>query len=626
VKKYFPLIVVGILVISGLGAVAEIEGEKEQFMTETLMFSNLKIYEEKDYISIELSEATSYSWDKEKPKLPVVTKVYTYPLGTTIDDVQVVLSDIDELTISKPISPSPELFIDSIYVSNEIKKSDNILTYSDIDVYPEIEYSYNTAAGLKGEERVIYLSVNVNPVKYLPKDGTLYYAKSARIDVSYNLPENPVNFPDVYDFLIITAPEFESELERLVEHKNNLNPPVKTVMVTLDDIPGRVGVDTQEDIKYYIKDAIENWNITYVLLVGAGVEGEEIFPVRQAWIKSDEHEDYFPSDLYFADIYNSTMEFSDWDYDEDGIFAEYPRDKPDIDVAPDVYLAKIPCTNVNEVNSYIDKVIYYKQHNKMTKKIVQVGGDSFTEDDVMEGEYANTKVLEKLPGYSTTELWASNGQLTKPNVADGFMSSPDFVDFCGHGSFQSFATHPPKDKDNWIPEKTLLSRWNGFLYIDFDIYRVKNPYKYPVCVYKSCSNSKYSESPTCFSWKTVSIDGGGGIATYAASGISYGATGTGIVNKTTGWMEVKTFERLLSDKILGQVWGASISEYYTTFSSGLKKEDWKTLLEWTLFGDPTLVIEDGDDPKFVRTFNPNFLLRIIESFPTLKMLIRRLNR
>ena len=95
-KKYFPLIIVGILVLSGLGAVAEIEGEKEQFMTETLMFSDLRICEEEDYISIELSEATSHTWDSNKPKLPVVTKVYTYPLGTTIDDVQVVLSDIEE--------------------------------------------------------------------------------------------------------------------------------------------------------------------------------------------------------------------------------------------------------------------------------------------------------------------------------------------------------------------------------------------------------------------------------------------------------------------------------------------------------------------------------------------------
>ena len=50
---------------------------------------------------------------------------------------------------------------------------------------------------------------------------------------------------------------------------------------------------------------------------------EEIFPVRQAWIGSGQYEDYFPSDLYYADIYDSEMQFSDWDANDDGKYAEY---------------------------------------------------------------------------------------------------------------------------------------------------------------------------------------------------------------------------------------------------------------------------------------------------------------
>ena len=76
-------------------------------------------------------------------------------------------------------------------------------------------------------------------------------------------------------------------------------------------------------------------------------------------------------------------------------------------------------------------------------------------------------------------------------------------------------------------------------------------------------------------------------------------------------MEVKSFEELISNKILGQVWANSITDYYNTFELELEHSDWKTLLEWSMFGDPTLVIEDGDDPESI-TINKPVLTNIFE--------------
>jgi hypothetical protein len=614
-----------VLALSGLGAVARTVSEDENFEIEKLTFSKPILNENNNYISIKLEEMTHSSWEKNRPSLPVVTKVFTFPFGTIVDNVKVIFSEKLEKVVSKPIKPSPEVYMEStMYSYIEAEKSNDILTYADINIYPEESFSYKVAAGLKGEEHVIYLSVHLSPVQYNPKEKMIYYSTSATIDIEYTLPENPILFPDEYDYLILSPVDFENALQTLVDHKNSLEPPIRTKLVTLDEIPSAGGIDIQEDIKLFIKDAIENWGITYVLLVGAGVEGSEIFPVRQAWIKSDDHEDYFPSDLYFADIYNGTGAFSNWDKDGDGKFAEYPVDMDNVDAIPDVYLGKLPCNNVAEVNVIVGKIIQYKEHNKMTNKILQAGGDSFTSDNVNEGEYANTVVMTKLPGYSTTQLWGSNQQLTKSNIAKGFRSSVDFVDFCGHGSWASFATHPPKDGDTWIPPKTIFSWRTGFLFLDFDIYMVLNSKKYPICVYKSCSNNKYSDSATCFGWKTVSKNNGGGIAAYAASGISYGATGQDIVDRTTGWMEVKTFEMLVNNKVLGQVWGNSITDYYNTFSIQLSHSDWKTLLEWSMFGDPTLVAEDGDDPVNLPVDIPviyDFLDNIIENHPIMARIL-----
>ena len=105
-----PLFVVGILVLSGLGAVVATEGTKEISHSERFAFSQPIINEQENYVSIELAEANSNSWETDKPELPVVTKVYWFEFGTIIDNVEVTFSDIVEQPISKPIRPAPESY------------------------------------------------------------------------------------------------------------------------------------------------------------------------------------------------------------------------------------------------------------------------------------------------------------------------------------------------------------------------------------------------------------------------------------------------------------------------------------------------------------------------------------
>jgi hypothetical protein len=624
-KKILTTLIIGIFILSGLGAVAGTEEKIEKQGFETLHISTPVVVENEDYTTVEISEESSRSWEEGKPTLPVINKVYTYPFGTIINDVEVTFSEPIEIEISKPVMPSPELQTYSLQSTYKTVKSESVISYSDIDIYPEQRYGYRVGTGLDKGERVVFLSVQINPVLYKPKESSIYYSEIASIEIDYKVPDIPITFPADYDLLIITPSQFESALQRLVDHKNQIG--ISTTMVTLDDIPSGVGVDEQEDIKYFIKDAIETMGITYLILVGSGVEGEELFPVRKAWLSSPPYEDNFPSDLYYADIYNATSEFSNWDYDGDGRHAEWTVDIPNVDVFPDVYLGKLPADNVAEVNTVIDKIILYKEHNKMTNKILQLGADSLPGDSVYEGEYANEKVLEKLPGYTPIRLWGTNGKLTKPNIADGFRSSVDFVDISGHGSWASWATHPPDNDDVWIPPETLLSSWTGFMYLDYDILLIKNSQKLPVVVFTACSNHKYTESPTCIGWKTVMKDGGGGIACFAESGIGHGPGGPNFVNFNIGWVEVEIFNQLHTAKELGQSWGNTINNYYNHFDPGLDKEDYKTMLEFSMFGDPTTVIDDGDDPKTRPLHRPiiiGLLERLLDYFPILKQMLQQL--
>ncbi|GAG85955.1 unnamed protein product, partial [marine sediment metagenome] len=127
------------------------------------------------------------------------------------------------------------------------------------------------------------------------------------------------------------------------------------------------------------------------------------------------------------------------------------------------------------------------------------------------------------------------------------------------------------------------------------------------------SNNNYAAVPNCIGWKTLSKSNGGGIAAFGAAGIGYGSTGTHQTERVFGWMEVHVFEELYNNKILGQVWANCITDYYNTFELELVKTDYKTMLEFSMFGDPTLVIEDGEDPVSIPADISSFLLLFMES-------------
>jgi hypothetical protein len=647
-KRILALLIVGILALGGLGVVNAYESDLEQYKKELIFFSKPVIQEQETYVTIDILETNAKTSGANKPILPKVTKIYTFPFGTQINNVEVAFSETFEKEISKPIMPAPEpQIISTFHTSKTITAEEIVETYQDITIYPENRFSYRTGAGLKDEEHVVYLTIQVYPVQYSPSSNMIYYSEEANLKVTYTQPENPIMFPDEYKLLIITPAEFETEFNTInsdvgtsfLDYK--IGHGVSTKLVNLDEVYNgeyfnTQGIDEQEQIKYFIKDAIENWGITYVLLVGGGIEGEETFPVRYAYIPSGRYEEKFPSDLYYADIYDSEMGFSDWDDDDDGKYAELTdmdNDMPAVDMFPDVYLGKLPCKDEIELQNVLNKILYYQKHNKMTKKIVQVGGDTFPGDPqkVNEGEFANMEVLEKLPGYenNANQLWASNGRLTKQEIAHGFNSFVDFVDFSGHGSSRSWATHAVQDEKTWLPPKTTLSPYTGWIDIDYDIFGVSNAQKYPVVMWNACSCHKYTESYKCIGWKNVHMKNAGSIASFGASGIGYGSYGTHETEAVMGWMEVHIFEELFNTKNLGQVWSNSVSGYINALfgSQEWGHADYKTVLELSMFGDPTLNIEDGEQPRIKskildKPIIQGLLEKLVEIFPGLERIFK----
>ena len=196
---------------------------------------------------------------------------------------------------------------------------------------------------------------------------------------------------DKYDMVIIAPEIFSDALQLLIEHKNNHG--VVTFLKTTDTIYDEYsGRDQAEQIKYFIKDAIETWGITYVLLVGGlksmiyakamdtdnyGVSGWYL-PVR--WSNNNYDEPGPVTDLYYADIYKAGGEFDNWDSDNDGLFGEFGFNDR-LDLYQDVLIGRLACRSNEEVQTVVDKIINYESTSPDEKswfnKIIGVTGDGF---------------------------------------------------------------------------------------------------------------------------------------------------------------------------------------------------------------------------------------------------------
>ncbi|MEA2053738.1 MAG: C25 family cysteine peptidase [Candidatus Thermoplasmatota archaeon] len=422
---------------------------------------------------------------------------------------------------------------------------------------------------------------------------------------------------DAYDLLIVTPAEFSDALQPLVEHKESYG--VKTIIVSLDEIYNGnyftvQGRDDAEKVKYFIKNALDEWSIGYVLLVGGrkpGMQEEWLMPVRYSHIEDNvaTKEDRYISDLYYADVYDADGNFSSWDTNNNGIFGEWRANKSadDImDLYPDVYIGRLPCRNNFEVEIMVDKIINYEEgkcNDSWFKKMVVVGGDTYTFNDYYEGEVANQQALDRMPGFEPIKLWTSDGSLQGwADVVKTINQGCGFLYFAGHGSPTTWATHPPYDEKTWIYGLQI-----------FQMPLLSNKDKLPVCIVGGCHNSLFNVSlfrstwtfglpvPECWSWWLTRCIKGGSIATLGCTGLGYGEEDKqGEVKKGGGdWIDILFFNEYGENnvRILGEAWGKAIVSYLNEFPIDWNERafndtalDAKTTQEWILFGDPSLKI------------------------------------
>jgi Peptidase family C25 len=421
----------------------------------------------------------------------------------------------------------------------------------------------------------------------------------------------------IYDLLIIAPKIFHNELVPLADHKNRIG--IRTILVDTDMVYDQMfqqGRDDAEKVKYFIKDAVENWGVQYVLLVGGRSNQGHIekwwVPVRYSYLDRPYEayvEQKFLSDLYFADIYNENGSFSSWDDNGNGVFGEWrvgeeAVDHPDL--IPDVSLGRLPCLNERELRIVVQKIIQYETMSvaeSWFKTMVVVAGDTYPgRTPYYDGEVYTQQGLDLMTGFNPVKVWASDGSLKSwVDVVSAINKGCGFLWLSGHGNPKSWATHPPDDNKTWI--SGLRLRNLPFLH---------NRQKLPVCITGSgCFNSMFNVSllnshwvfglrtPYCISWALMIQRDGGSIATIGATAFSYESPDISLGVGGIEWLDRQFFAEYGRNHtdILGNTWRKAVTAVLTSCPI-----DWsdntvdgaaliaKNIEQWVLFGDPSLKI------------------------------------
>jgi len=438
-----------------------------------------------------------------------------------------------------------------------------------------------------------------------------------------------------YDMVIIAPACLSDAIIPLIDHKNSVG--IYSFLKTTDEIYNEYeGRDAAEQIKYFIKDAIELWNIRYVLLAG----GKDNVPVRYvttyfedeinycdkgSLISYDNVSDLFISDLYYADIYDQNGSFCTWDSNNNNnnnnnnIFGEANSTEiiDYIDLYPDIYVGRILCSNSDEVSTVVSKIIDYEMNTygeEWFNNIVLCGGDThpYTWEEYIlkiffrfmldarcrvafEGEYLCNCIASEMNGFSANKLFASGilgiraQLLTVENINNEINNGAGFFLFCGHGSPNGMPTFPPFAKNG----RVKLPYPNG--YKTSDIFNLSNGGKLPIAVFNTCSNGDFDTVDSPIAWDFIQYGDGGSIVSYAATteGNTWPTTYTS--HSLLSLLALNLF-KIYADgvDISGNLWGQSIIRYLNN------DEAWEytpiawdhhlTIEEWSLFGDPSLKI------------------------------------
>ena len=629
-KKILSLLIIIAILFSAFGSMSASNQPLDvQMKSVHLKNSSVCMQENNDYASISLANS-SLMYQPGKPILPFISKTIILPFGSDVVDVDVHYQK-DIVTLSKKIQICPTIAVNLPMQHNENTPCFITQSISQSDqCYPDTAVSYHQGSGLYQKNHVLFLTVDI-AIQHNPLENTLIIPKDVTIDISYKPPSQQLFSNDDFDLLIISDESFSTNIEPFIEYKNQQG--IRTLLQTTEEIYDNYnGRDPAEQIKYFIKDAIEQYGIKDVLLIG----DTNHVPMRKCdttvltgvidWYE-------IRSDLYYADVYDSNGDFSSWDSNNNQKYSECSYDYryaiiaseiiDTVDLYPDVGVGRIPCSNQKDCQTVIEKIMNYdraKEQGDWYHKMIVMGGDTTPNSyATFEGEWLQeTHIVPYMEscGFELVKLYTSLGTFQPDVITSEISSGACFVNYAGHGYMDHIGTYLPQSStsidytmedvqamtnEEKLPVFFLDACLTGK--IDYDIFdKIMVPicfmYPFPlVHFFKRCVDTiETTHFYPCFAGSLLFKENGGGIAVIAASqpGLSGIALDDGeIIDIVFGSSNLNRFffQSYQPNSTVSELMIDAQNTYINTIRGPNSFIiDYVTLQEFNVFGDPSLII------------------------------------
>ncbi len=360
---------------------------------------NIDRYEKYDVVR--MNELNHYG-EPGYPILPFKTVRFLIPENTEVESVEVIGNKRnylgEEFYLRAGDSYVPLCDCEGDFEEKEPVKE----IYESSKVYPEKLYANYKVESFRGYK--IFL-MNIYPVQYIGKTGELYYFEDIEVNVNLKggkrVLESAGNYrgnkkdrdsvleiidnkeeiidysvesrifsnsfdSEYYDYVIITKEDYRDEFQVLRDDKNSRG--VDTKIVSVEWIESNFsGLDRQEKVRNFIKQAYADWGIDYVLLGG----DRNVIPARKFYANADGTVDNIPADLYYACLDGN------WDDDGDGVYGEVGEE----DWFAEVYVGRVAVRNEQDVINFVNKVISYQRTYSVDDKDILLVGEGLWSDN-----------------------------------------------------------------------------------------------------------------------------------------------------------------------------------------------------------------------------------------------------
>lgn len=611
--------------------------QDEQVYVYSIQTVNFSIHETASSSQITMEGFGSLT-DPGKPKLPSKLYFIGLPPDSEVFSVDIMSKQSTTRSLRKPITTTSLMFngTSTLPVSNPDHSNESV------HQYPSHILSYE-GIGFFGP--YCYAKIRFNPVQQIIENTyriienitfSIHYFQKENDDTEITISSNTYhyaerfieNFDDIKsyynsssfqtdpiqaDYVIIANDSVYPALTDFITWKSTHGHYVKIVNLStiVNDYSGS---DVAARIKTFLRTKQPIWGITYVLLIGSS----NTIPLRHSYpMNYDEKSDPVPTDYYYADL------TSDWDKDGDGYYGEM---QDLIDCTAEVHIGRIPFDNPSVISDFLTKTMQFESTSMSWKKQVLLPaaflwfdnykGHNDTETDGAVLHQHFLKDLFQNYGFSPITMYEKQGHeqsefnsdypLNTTHLVSEWNTGYGIVNWVGHGRIESFerlvwtkdnGDNIPYTGNDTIKTISLLSNQNDTN--GNDVQQLDH-LKSAIVFSTGCDNAyidyRYRQSIA------ESLLKNGAVVFIGATRDLYGPLNwTSLSDSGIMTLDYLYFYSFIKQQgSTGNSLDEAKTQYYKNYMG--TDESWyhyQNILSLTLFGDPSLVIQEAPDEPVI---------------------------